>query len=124
MVAWDKSGEVKIRDEAIPNSNITDLVSDAMRLRKDFNRTGLKQFFQPLSEMNVPKYVIINKQSWKQLEESPIQSRCSSGLAWLCWHQKRILVRGFCKQDGLACYHPLCIKGEEEQREDRGVKNG
>ena len=38
MVTWDKSGEVKIRDEATPNSNITNLVSDAMRLRKHYQK--------------------------------------------------------------------------------------
>ena len=36
VITWDKSGEVKIRGETIPNSNITDLVSDAMRSRKGF----------------------------------------------------------------------------------------
>ena len=48
VVTWDKTGEVKIEGETIPGSNISDLVSDAMRFRKDFNPTGSKEFFQAL----------------------------------------------------------------------------
>ena len=40
VIMWDKMGQVKIEGETIPNSNISDLVSDAMRCRKDFNSTG------------------------------------------------------------------------------------
>ena len=40
LVTWDKTGQVKIEGETIPGSNISDLVSNAMRSRKDFNPTG------------------------------------------------------------------------------------
>ena len=82
MITWDRSGEVKIRGVTIPNSNISDLVSDAMRSRKDFNPTGANQFFQVLSEINVPKDLVRNKQRWKQLETSSIPPRRSAGFAW------------------------------------------
>ena len=36
LITWDKSGQVKIKGETIPDSNISDLVSDAMRSRKGF----------------------------------------------------------------------------------------
>ena len=45
MITWDKTGQLKIEGETIPGSNISDLVSDAMRFRKDFNPTGAKEFF-------------------------------------------------------------------------------
>ena len=48
VITWDKTGQVKIEGETIPNLNISDLVSDAMRSRKDFNPTGAKEFFQAL----------------------------------------------------------------------------
>ena len=54
VVTWDKTGQVKIEGETIPGSNISDLVSDAMRSRKGFNPTGSKEFFQALSKLNVP----------------------------------------------------------------------
>ena len=67
VIMWDKTGQVKIEDETIPGSNISDLVSDAMRSRKNFNPTGSKEFFQALSKMNVPKDLVRNQERWKQL---------------------------------------------------------
>ena len=67
VITWDKTGQVKIEGETIPGSNISDLVSDAMRSRKNFNPTGSKEFFQALSKMNVPKDLVRNQERWKQL---------------------------------------------------------
>ena len=69
LVTWGKSGQVKIEGETIPDSNISDLVSDAMRSRKGFNPTGAKEFFQALSKMNVPKDLVRNQERWKQVVE-------------------------------------------------------
>ena len=44
VVTWDKTGQVKIDGETIPGSNISDLVSDAMRSRKK-KSYGLKGIF-------------------------------------------------------------------------------
>ena len=71
VITWDKTGQVKIEGETIPNSNISDLVSDAMRSRKDFNSTGAKEFFQALSKLNVPKDLVRNQNRWKQLDDTP-----------------------------------------------------
>ena len=61
VITWDKTRQVKIEGETIPGSNISDLVSDAMRSRKDFNPTGAKEFFQALSKLNVPKDLVRNQ---------------------------------------------------------------
>ena len=58
---------MKIEGETIPGSNISDLVSDAMRSRKDFNPTGSKEFFQALSKLNVPKDLVRNQNRWKEV---------------------------------------------------------
>ena len=71
VITWDKTGQVKIEGETIPNSNISDLVSDAMRSRKDFNPTGAKKFFQALTKLNVPKDLVRNQNWWKQLGDTP-----------------------------------------------------
>ena len=60
VITSDKTGQVKIEGETIPVSNISDLVSDAMRIRKDFDPTGAKEFFQALSNLNVPKDLVRN----------------------------------------------------------------
>ena len=66
VITWDKTGQVKIEGETIPNSSISDLVSDAMRSRKNFNPTGAKQ---ALSKLNVPKDLVRNQERWKQLDD-------------------------------------------------------
>ena len=67
VFTWDKTGQVKIEGETIPNSNISDLVSDAMRSRKDLNPTGAKKFFQALSKLNVPKDLVRNQNRYPAL---------------------------------------------------------
>jgi hypothetical protein len=45
VFSWDESGQVKVEGKEIPDSNISDLVSDAMRARKNFNPKGAQDFF-------------------------------------------------------------------------------
>jgi hypothetical protein len=80
VITWDDTGQVKIDGETIPNSNITDLVSDAMRSRKNFNPVGSRVFFQALSKLNVPKDLVRNDDRWKQVgETNSTQTRRSGG---------------------------------------------
>ena len=53
IITWDKTGEVKLEDENIPQSNISDLISDALRARKNFNPTGSKEFYRIISNFFV-----------------------------------------------------------------------
>lgn len=70
VISWDETGQVKLEGETIPQSNISDLVSDAMRARKHFNPTGSKEFFRVLSKINMPKDLVRNEQRWKQVDNS------------------------------------------------------
>ena len=73
IISWDEIGQVQIDGATIPQSNISDLVSDAMRARNNFNPTGSKQFFRALSKINMPKDLVRNDERWKQsLIDSPI----------------------------------------------------
>ena len=58
---------MKIEGETIPGLNISDLASDAMTSRKDFNPAGSKEFFQALSKFNVPKDLVRNQNRWKEV---------------------------------------------------------
>ena len=58
---------MKIEVETIPNSNISDLVNDAMRFRKSFNPTGSKEFCEVLNKMNVPKDLVRNEKRGKEV---------------------------------------------------------
>ena len=70
VISWDDSGEVKLEGETIPQSNISDLISDAVRGRKNFDPTGAKEFFRVLSKMNVPRDLVRNEGRWKQLGDT------------------------------------------------------
>ena len=66
LVSWNERGQVTLGGEKILDSNITDLVSDAMRPRKNLNPTGSRRLFRVVSELNVPKDVARNEQRWQQ----------------------------------------------------------
>ncbi len=57
---------MRIEGETMQDSNISDLVSDAMRARKNFNPMGSKKFFCPLSKINVPKDLVRNLRSYEE----------------------------------------------------------
>ena len=73
IISWDGSGQVKLEGVTIPQSNITDLISDAVRGRKNFNPKGSKEFFRVLSKINIPRDLVRNDMRWKeaQMETSP-----------------------------------------------------
>ena len=66
VITRDKTGEVKLEGEIIPQSNILDLISDALTARKIFNPTGSKEFFRILSKKNMPKDLARNEERWKE----------------------------------------------------------
>ncbi len=66
IISWDNTGQVKIEGESILQSNISDLISDAVRARKNFKPKGSNEFFHALSKMNMPKDLVRNDERWKQ----------------------------------------------------------
>ena len=68
VITWDKTGEVKLEGENIPQSSISDLIPDNLRARKNFNPTGSKEFFRILSKINMPKDLVRNEERWKSPE--------------------------------------------------------
>lgn len=66
VVSWDESGQINLEGEIIPQSNISNLISDAMSARKNFNPTGSREFFRVLSKINMPKDVVRNEKRWRQ----------------------------------------------------------
>ena len=65
VISWDDMGQVKIDGALFPKSNISDLVSSAMRSRKHFDPVASREFFGVLSELNVPKDLVRNEEGWK-----------------------------------------------------------
>ena len=66
IITWDEMGQVLLNGVLIPRSNITDLVSDAMRFRKNFNPVGVLEFYKVLKEINIPKDIVRNERRWSE----------------------------------------------------------
>ena len=61
ILTWNDKRELVFEKDSIEGSNIVDLLYDAVRSRgKDLNPKGWKEFFQGLSMLNVPEYLIGN----------------------------------------------------------------
>ena len=69
VITWDDMGQVLLNGVLIPKSNITDLVSDAMRPRKNFNPVGVHEFYKVLKDINIPKDIVRNEQRWSEGEQ-------------------------------------------------------
>ncbi len=69
VISWDDMGQVKIDGVFVPKSNISDLVSSAMRSRKYFEPVASQEFFNVLSNINVPKDLVRNEEGWKKVTQ-------------------------------------------------------
>lgn len=61
-IQWDDRGVVSLDGKPIDGSSITDLVNDALRLRKNFSPIGRFDFAKVLAKMNTPEEFIGNSQ--------------------------------------------------------------
>ena len=68
-ITWDDRGQVILKGTLIPKSNISDLISDAMRSRKHFNPVGVQKFYDVLYEINIPKDLVRNEKRWGKEEK-------------------------------------------------------
>ena len=69
VISWDDTGQVKIDGVFIPKSNISDLISSAMRSRKYFDPVASQEFFNVLNNINVPKDLVRNEEGWKKVTQ-------------------------------------------------------
>ena len=69
VISWDDMGQVKIDGVLIPKSNISDLVSSAMRSRKYFDPVASREFFGVLSKLNVPKDLVRNEEGLRRVAQ-------------------------------------------------------
>ena len=72
VITWDDMGQVLLKGVLIPRSNISDLVSDAMRARKHFNPVGVREFYNVLNEINIPKDLVRNERRWSEAEKDKV----------------------------------------------------
>ena len=75
VITWDDMGQVLLDGVLIPKSNISDLVSDAMRSRKHFNPVGVREFYNVLNKINVPKDLVRNEKRWDEAEKKNVNEK-------------------------------------------------
>ena len=75
VITWDDMGQVLLDGVLIPKSNISDLVSDAMRSRKHFNPVGVREFYNVLNKINVPKDLVRNERRWDETEKTKVDEK-------------------------------------------------
>ena len=75
VITWDDMGQVLVDGVLIPKSNISDLVSDAMRSRKHFNPVGVRDFYNVLNKINVPKDLVRNERRWDETEKKKVDEK-------------------------------------------------
>ena len=84
VITWDDMGQVLVDGVLIPKSNISDLVSDAMRSRKHFNPVGVREFYNVLNKINVPKDFVRNEKRWDESEKKKVDEK-SKELNWITY---------------------------------------
>ena len=84
VITWDDMGQVLVDGVLIPKSNISDLVSDAMRSRKHFNPVGVREFYNVLNKINVPKHLVRNERRWDETEKKKVDEKPNE-LKWITY---------------------------------------
>ena len=84
VITWDDMGQVLLDGVLIPKSNISDLVSDAMRSRKHFNPVGVQEFYNVLNKINVPKDLVRNERRWDETEKKKVDEKPKE-LKWITY---------------------------------------
>ena len=84
VITWDDMGQVLVDGVLIPKSNISDLVSDAMRSRKHFNPVGVREFYNVLNKINIPKDLVRNERRWDETEKKKVDEKPKE-LKWITY---------------------------------------
>ena len=84
VITWDDMGQVLVDGVLIPKSNISDLVSDAMRSRKHFNPVGVREFYNVLNKINVPKDLVRNERRLHETEKKNVDEKPKE-LKWITY---------------------------------------
>ena len=65
VLRWNERGQVLVGGRVVKNSNITDLINDAVRERKGFQPEGWQTFAGALKAIDVPQEFIGHRKRWE-----------------------------------------------------------
>ena len=55
LITWDDKAQLIYEAKPLAGNNVVDLVNDALRHRKNFNRRGWRLFAKVFSNFNIPE---------------------------------------------------------------------
>lgn len=74
-MSWTDNGQLVVGSRVIPNTNITDLISDVVRSRKTAKPpSGWQEFVIALKDLNIPEEVIGNKDRFRYMMSGTLES--------------------------------------------------
>ena len=74
-VTWNPRGEIEYQGQLVKDSNLTDLVNDVLRKRRNTAEpVGWKTFAAALHHLNVPQDLVGNPERWKYIREKGLQT--------------------------------------------------
>ena len=80
QVSWTDTGRLVLQGQEVQNTNIVDLINDALRQRKTFTPPGWENFAKELRRLNAPKELVGNVKYWESIPrkipvKTPLQRR-------------------------------------------------
>ena len=92
-MTWNDQGELVIKGNTLPGTNVIDLVNDVMRQRRKFAPRGWEEFAGELRETNVPQDLIGHPERWAYIQKGatrltePYVQPGAHSSRWSQWHQ-------------------------------------
>jgi hypothetical protein len=78
-ISWDDMGRLVIKNKTVPNTNILDLVYDAVNARGKKAPRGSQEFYTALKDINVSETAIKNKKRLQQMKAQVSSPSSRSG---------------------------------------------
>lgn len=68
-IDWNSKLELKINGKILPKTNITYLINHAIHQQQKFKPKGIKIFYRALAQLNIPKFIIVNKEGYNIMKK-------------------------------------------------------
>ena len=68
IISWNSQFELKLKDKVVPKSNIYMLINHAVE-KKSSKPVGMKMFYEALFQLDIPKFIIVNKVGHKIIKK-------------------------------------------------------
>lgn len=86
-IKFDDDGQIIYRQSLVPNSNISDLLTDVLKKKTTVAPVGWQQFSDSLKASNIGRELVVNEDRWKYMnpvkkEDSKPKKRVTKKIKW------------------------------------------